>query len=62
MLAFYPIDKYEVCLQGIWCHYVNMEESVIAKSTGEQEEEDTEPQDGDYSIFKNKKEIIKGGR
>ena len=45
MLAFYPIDKYEVCLQGIWCHYVNMEESVIAKSTGEQEEEDMEPQD-----------------
>ena len=45
MLAFYPIDKYEVCLLGIWCHYVNMEESVIAKSTGEQEEEDMEPQD-----------------
>jgi hypothetical protein len=28
----------------IWCRYVNMEESVIAKSTGEQEEEDIEPQ------------------
>ena len=39
-----------------------MEGSVIAKSTGEQEEEDMEPQDAStISISKNKKEIIKGG-
>jgi hypothetical protein len=44
----------------MWCHYVNMEESVVAKSTGEQEEKVMESQDAAlFRYLKTRKKLSK---